>query len=78
VGEYGLPAALVFIAFLLATFLVRVPSTTLGFMACTLLFLLSGALLQPPIVYLCWIITAAFAAAPPGVALAPSQFPRRS
>lgn len=59
-GEYGLPATLLFLAFLLALFLARVPSPTLGLMACMLLFVLSGALLQPQTVYLVWLLTGLF------------------
>ncbi len=62
VGEYGLPAALLFIGFLLVVLMVGAASRTLGLLAVTIHFVLSGALLQPQTVYLCWIITGLFAA----------------
>lgn len=65
VGEYGLPAALVFLAFVLTVFLRRIPSITLGVVSCMLYFVLSSALLQPPIIYLCWLLTGLFSAAAP-------------
>lgn len=61
-GEYGLPATLVFFAFLLAVFLRGVPSPTLAAAALLLFLVLSSALLQPPIVYLCWLVTGLFSA----------------
>jgi hypothetical protein len=67
VGEYGLPAALIFLVFVLTVFLVRTPSPTIGFAACLLFFVLSGSLLQPPIVVLCWTLTGLFAAGPPSI-----------
>lgn len=67
VGEYGLPAALIFLVFVLTVFLVRTPSPTLGFAACLLFFVLSGSLLQPPIVVLCWTLTGLFAAGPASI-----------
>jgi hypothetical protein len=60
-GEYGVPATLVFVVFLLTIFFRGVPSPTLGVMACMLYFVLSGALLTAPIVYLSWFITGLFA-----------------
>jgi hypothetical protein len=71
VGEYGLPAALLFVAFVLTVFLMRTPSPTLGACAVMLYFVLSGSLLQPPIVVLCWTITGLFAAGPPAVSRLP-------
>jgi hypothetical protein len=71
VGEYGLPAALIFLVFVLTVFLMRTPSPTLGFAACMLFFVLSGSLLQPPIVVLCWTMTGLFAAGPPAIARLP-------
>jgi hypothetical protein len=40
----------------------NVPSPTLGLMAATVYFVLSGSLLQPQTVYLCWLLTGLFAA----------------
>lgn len=71
VGEYGLPAGLLFVAFIISVFLMRVPSPTLGLSACMLYFVLSGSLLQPPIVVLCWVLTGLFAAGPPSIARLP-------
>ncbi|MGH3565065.1 MAG: hypothetical protein ACRDRH_03340 [Pseudonocardia sp.] len=65
IGEYGLLASLILLMFLLTLFLGRVPSITLGLMTCLLVFVLSGALLQPPIVYLGWLLTGIFAAPRP-------------
>ncbi|MGH3923454.1 MAG: hypothetical protein ACRDTT_11410, partial [Pseudonocardiaceae bacterium] len=65
IGEYGLPAALIFLTFVLTLFLRRVPSITLSLMSCLLYFVLSGSLLQPAIVYLCWLLTGLFATAAP-------------
>ncbi|MCW0212461.1 MAG: hypothetical protein OJJ54_03810 [Pseudonocardia sp.] len=64
VGEYGLPAMLVFVAFILLLFFRRVPSPTLGVCAVMVYFVLSGSLLQPQTVYLCWLMTGLFAAGP--------------
>ena len=55
VGEYGLPAALLFLAFVLT----RVPDAHAvadprASPPALLFFVLSGSLLQPPIVVLCW------------------------
>jgi hypothetical protein len=61
VGEYGVPAALVFLAFVLTVLLRNVPSPTLGLMAAALYFVLSGSLLQPQTVFLCWLLTGLFA-----------------
>lgn len=69
IGEYGLPAGLLFFAFVLAVFLHNVPSTTLGIACVVNLFVLSGALLQPQTVYLCWILTGLFAASRAGEVL---------
>lgn len=62
VGEYGIPAALVFLAFILTVLLRNVPSPTLGLMSAALYFVLSGSLLQPQTVFLCWLLTGLFAA----------------
>ena len=62
-----MPAALLFLAFVLTVFLVRIPSPTIGFAACMLFLVLSGSLLQPPIVVLCWALTGLFAAGPPSI-----------
>ena len=62
VGEYGVPAALVFLAFILTVLLRNVPSPTLGLMAAALYFVLSGSLLQPQTVFLCWLLTGLFSA----------------
>ena len=64
--EYGVPTALVFLAFVLTVLLRNVPSPTLGLMAATVYFVLSGSLLQPQTVYLCWLLTGLFAAARAG------------
>jgi hypothetical protein len=80
VGEYGVPAALLFVAFVLTVFLMRTPSPTVGFAAVMLFFVLSGSLLQPPIVVLCWTLTGLFAAAPPSIVrypVRPLPSPRR-
>ncbi len=61
VGEYGVPAALVFLAFILTVLLRNVPSPTLGLMAVAFYFVLSGSLLQPQTVFLCWLLTGLFA-----------------
>ena len=66
VGEYGLPAALLFLAFVLTVFLWRVPSITLALMSCMLYFVLSSSLLQAPIIYVCWLLTGLWATAAPG------------
>ncbi len=66
IGEYGLPAGLVFLAFILTLFFRRVSSISLGVISCMLYFVLSGSLLQAPIVYLCWLLTGLFATAAPG------------
>lgn len=66
VGEYGVPTALVFLVFILMVLLRNVPSPTLGLMAGTVYFVLSGSLLQPQTVYLCWLLTGLFAAARAG------------
>lgn len=66
IGEYGVPTALVFLAFILTVLLRNVPSPTLGLMAATVYFVLSGSLLQPQTVYLCWLLTGLFAAARAG------------
>ncbi|MHA6630580.1 hypothetical protein ACU61A_34510 [Pseudonocardia sichuanensis] len=63
-GEYGVPATLAFLAFLLMMFLRRAPSATLGLMAALLFFVLSSALLTAPIVYFAWLISGLFAAGP--------------
>jgi hypothetical protein len=63
-GEYGIPASLLFLVFLVTAFFRRVPSTLLGVMVCVLYFFLSGALLEPHIIYLSWILTGLFAADP--------------
>lgn len=63
-GEYGLPAALLFLAFLTHLLLVRVPSRTLGLAALLLYFVLSSALLQPVIVYAAWLFSGFFAGPP--------------
>jgi hypothetical protein len=65
VGEYGLPAALAFLAFILMLFLRGAPSATLGLMAGLLFFVLSSALLTAPIVYFAWLISGLFATGPP-------------
>jgi len=65
VGEYGLPAALVFLTFVLTMLLRRIPSITLGVVSCMLYFVLSSSLLEPQIVYLCWLLTGLFSAAAP-------------
>lgn len=62
IGEYGVPTALVFLVFILTVLLRNVPSPTLGLMAATVYFVLSGSLLQPQTVYLCWLLTGLFAA----------------
>lgn len=61
-GEYGVIATLIFLAFILTVFLRNVPSPTVGMMVLLLYFVLSGALLQPQTVYLCWLLTGLFAA----------------
>lgn len=61
-GEYGVPAALVFLAFILTVFLRNVPSPTLGWMSVAFYFVLSGSLLQPQTVYVVWLLTGLFAA----------------
>ena len=61
-GEYGVPAALVFLAFVLTVFLRNVPSPTLGWMGIAFYFVLSGSLLQPQTVYVVWLLTGLFAA----------------
>ncbi|GAA3242955.1 hypothetical protein GCM10017691_47420 [Pseudonocardia petroleophila] len=66
IGEYGVPTALVFLTFILTVLLRNVPSPTLGLMAATVYFVLSGSLLQPQTVYLCWLLTGLFAAARAG------------
>lgn len=66
IGEYGVPTALVFLVFILTVLLRNVPSPTLGLMAGTVYFVLSGSLLQPQTVYLCWLLTGLFAAARAG------------
>jgi hypothetical protein len=65
VAEYGLPAALAFIAFLLSFIVRRVPSPTLGVMAVLMFFVLSGALLQPMLVYTVWLFSGLFSAPAP-------------
>jgi len=60
-GEYGMPATMTFLMFLLTVFFLRVRSITLAVMVCMLFFFLSGALLEPQIVYLSWLLTALFA-----------------
>jgi hypothetical protein len=67
-GEYGVPAMLAFLAFLLMMFLRGAPSVTLGLMAALLFFVLSSALLTAPIVYFAWLISGLFAADPVGPA----------
>ncbi|MGH3586374.1 MAG: hypothetical protein ACRDQ0_08615, partial [Pseudonocardia sp.] len=66
VGEYGLPATLAFLTFVLMMFLRRAPSGTLALMAALLFFVLSSALLTAPIVYFAWLISGLFAADPTG------------
>lgn len=66
VGEYGLPAGLLFFAFVLVVLLRNVPSSTLGVVSAVSLFVLSGALLQPQTVYLCWMLTGLFGASRSG------------
>jgi hypothetical protein len=61
-GEYGVIATMIFLAFILTVFLRNVPSPTLGIMTLLLYFALSGALLQPQTVYVCWVLTGLFAA----------------
>jgi hypothetical protein len=74
-GEYGLPATIIFLVFLLRLFLRRVPSITLGLTACMLYFVLSAALLQPPIIYTAWLLTGLFATGPTAHAV-PRRGPR--
>jgi hypothetical protein len=66
IGEYGVPAMLIFVVFILTVFFRNVPSPTLGTMAVMIYFVLSGSLLQPPTVYTCWLLTGLFAAARAG------------
>lgn len=66
VGEYGVPAALIFLAFMLTVLLRNTPSPTLGVMSIMIYFVLSGSLLQPQTVYLVWLLTGLFAAARAG------------
>jgi hypothetical protein len=63
-GEYGLPSTVVFIAFLMTLFLRRCPSAVLGLIAVVMFFFLSGALLEPPVIYLVWLLTGLFAGSP--------------
>ena len=63
-GEYGLPTTLIFFAFVFRVFLRRVPSITLSCASILLFLVLSSALLQAPIVYLCWLLTGMFSAEP--------------
>lgn len=60
-AEYGIAAAILFTAFLVAAFGARTPSATLA--ACLLFmhFTLSGSLLQPQTVYLALILASMFA-----------------
>ena len=64
-GEYGLPTTLIFFAFVSRVYLWRVPSPTLAAVAIMLYLVLSSALLQPPIVYLCWVLTGLFSSDAP-------------
>jgi len=61
VAEYGLPAGLIFVAFIVTVFFRGAPSPTLAIASTLLFFVLSSALLQPPIVYVCWLLTGLFA-----------------
>lgn len=66
VGEYGVPASLVFLAFILTVLFRNVPSPTLGVASAAVYFVLSGSLLQPQTVILCWLLTGLFAASRAG------------
>ena len=61
-AEYGFPAAILFVVFVLTVFFSGVPSPTLAFAAVITYFGLSSALLQPTVVYVCWLVTGLFAA----------------
>jgi hypothetical protein len=59
--EYGLIGFLAFGSFTLYLFFAGSPSLVVAFAVAVFYFLLSGNLLQPPTVALCWILTSLFA-----------------
>jgi hypothetical protein len=61
VFEYGLVAAAVFSVFIVYSFLNRARSVVIAGTALLMQFLLSGALLQPHTVLLCYVLTSLFA-----------------
>jgi hypothetical protein len=60
--EYGLFAGFLFAGFIAFAFLNRTPSLVVASAALLMQFFLSGGLLQPHTVYLCYILTSLFAA----------------
>lgn len=60
-SEYGIFAALVFSAFMVAAFWSRAPEKTIAASLIFMHFTLSGSLLQPPTVYLALLLTSLFA-----------------
>lgn len=64
-AEYGVPATVLFVVFVLCVFLRAPPSRTLAITVVPLYFLLSSSLLQPQTVYLAWMLTGLFAAPQP-------------
>jgi hypothetical protein len=59
--EYGLIGLVAFGGFTLYLFFAGSPSLVVAFAVAVFYFLLSGSLLQPPTVALCWILTSLFA-----------------
>lgn len=59
--EYGLPALVIFLCFIVTSTLSRVPSTALALPALVMYFALSGSLLQPVTVYTVYALTSLFA-----------------
>lgn len=58
--EYGLVGLVAFGGFTVFVFFGGTPSLVVAFAVAVFFFLLSGSLLQPPTVALCWILTSAF------------------
>ncbi len=60
-AEYGIAAAILFTAFLVAAFGARTPSVTIALCLLFMHFTLSGSLLQPQTVYLALVLSSMFA-----------------